>query len=97
MSTYYDDINKPLPTPVQQNEVWRGVISRDVAEISDVAWVIFPLFAADLEWGPCRWQSRDATSLPAKGDHCLTVMDDYRELWIIAWWPKEFEGAGGDL
>lgn len=64
-----------------------GVIAVDAANLSDPLPVILPDFDADITWGPCRWQSRDAATLPNKGDTCLVIFDNRREPWIVAWWP----------
>jgi len=70
-----------------QAPVWYGTFAKDVNDFIDLAPVIIPEFDPHLQWGPCRWQSRDATSLPRKGDQCLIIFDDRREPWVVAWWP----------
>jgi hypothetical protein len=65
----------------------RGVIAADVANMSDGAHFTVPGFTGDLRFGPCRWQARDATSKPIKGNECLVIMDSHGDLWITAWWP----------
>jgi hypothetical protein len=64
-----------------------GTIAKGATDFTDLLPVILPEFDPHQEWGPCRWQSRDATSLPAKGDACLVIFDNRREPWIAAWWP----------
>lgn len=66
---------------------WRGIVSKTATDFTDLVPVVLPDYDEHLEWGPCPWQSRDATSLPAKGDKCLVVFDNTRVPWIIAWWP----------
>jgi hypothetical protein len=68
---------------------WYGIIAANATELSDLLPVIIPEFDQHLQWGPCRWQSRDMTTdnLPHKGDPCLVVMDNRRNPWIVAWWP----------
>lgn len=67
--------------------VWRGVVAVTAVDLTTLVPVIIPEYDENLEWGPCRWQSRDAVSLPAKGDSCLVVFDNLRAPWIVAWWP----------
>lgn len=64
-----------------------GTVAKTAADFTTLVPVILPEFDPHLEWGPCFWQSRDATSLPAKGDPCLVVFDNRRQPWIVAWWP----------
>lgn len=64
-----------------------GLIAKTAADLTTLVPVIIPEFDAHLQWGPCRWQSRDSVSLPQKGDACLVVFDNRREPWIVAWWP----------
>lgn len=66
---------------------WRGVVAKTAADFTTLLPVVLPDYDPTLTWGPCRWQARDATSLPAKGDECLVVFDNQRRPWIIAWWP----------
>lgn len=64
-----------------------GTVAKAAADITDLVPVILPDYDEHLQWGPCRWQSRDAVSLPAKGNACLVAFDNRREPWIVAWWP----------
>lgn len=66
---------------------WFGVISKSALDFTHLIKVIIPEFDPTLEWGPCRWQSRDATSLPQAGDQALVIFDNRRQPWIAAWWP----------
>jgi hypothetical protein len=66
---------------------WYAIVSRGATDLSDLIPVIIPDYDKNLEWGPCRWQARDATSLPAKGDECFVVFDNRRQPWIVSWWP----------
>ena len=73
--------------PDMMTQPWFGVVSKDAVDFTDMLMVTIPAFDENLEWGPMRWQSRDATSLPSVGDHCLVVFDDERNGWVVAWWP----------
>ena len=64
-----------------------GTIAQSAADLTDLVPVILPDFDPNQQWGPCRWQSRDAVSLPARGDACLVIFDNQRNPWIVAWWP----------
>jgi hypothetical protein len=68
-------------------KTWQGVFSRDVADLTNLAYVTIPDMDPHLEIGPCRWQSRDQVSLPVKGDVCLVIFDNDNAPWIAVWWP----------
>lgn len=76
-----------VSTYAHMQGTWRGVFSADVADFADRAYVILPEFDESFAWGPCRWQSRDAVTLPNRGDWCLIIFDNDKEPWIVAWWP----------
>lgn len=82
----YDDTE-----PVQHmSKVWRGLIAANVADLTSKAYVTIPDMDPDgpgIRIGPCRWQSRDAVSLPVRGDECLVIFDNDNEPWVVAWWP----------
>lgn len=77
--TFGDDTGLPVTA--------YGIIAAPAGDFNTFVPVIIPEFDPNLQWGPCRWQSRDEISLPAKGDECLVVWDSRREPWIVAWWP----------
>lgn len=81
------DMRDSIPDNIEGNRVFYAEFSADVADLADLAGVIIPDFDPSLVWGPCKWQSRDATSLPAKGDLALVIIDNRRNPWIVAWWP----------
>lgn len=64
-----------------------GIIAATLTDFAQLAPVILPEYDPDLVWGPCRWQSRNDTDFPAKGDECLVVFSNRREPWISVWWP----------
>jgi hypothetical protein len=72
--------------PAKRNQ-WFGVFSENVVAFTDLARVILPDYDTTLVWGGCRWQSRDDTSLPQKGDECIVMFDNRNQIWVIAWWP----------
>lgn len=76
-----------LGPPAEGRVVWYARISADATDLSDLVPVIIPEFDEQLEWGPCRWQSRDDTSLPNQGDEALVAFDNRRNPWIVVWWP----------
>jgi len=69
------------------NGSWYGVIAKPAADMNDFVYVVIPAFSRTMRFGPCRWQSRDATSLPARGDDCLVIFDNNKIPWVAAWWP----------
>lgn len=68
-------------------QAWHAIIATDATTFSDKIFVTIPAFDETQRWGPCRWQSRDGSSLPARGDSALVIFDERRECWITAWWP----------
>lgn len=67
-------------------DFWHAIVATDAQEMNDRIYVTIPEFG-NLRFGPARWQSRDATSLPSRGDVALVAFNNRRELWVIAWWP----------
>jgi hypothetical protein len=66
---------------------WAGRISSNPEELDVPVYVIIPGFSEDHQFGPCRWQSRNATDLPQRGDACFVQFDDEHQPWVTAWWP----------
>jgi hypothetical protein len=66
---------------------WSGVIAVGADDMADRVHVTIPDFDPQLRIGPCRWQSRDDTSHPARGDWCLIAFDQRGEATVISWWP----------
>lgn len=64
-----------------------GTIAKTAVDFTTLLPVVLPDFDETLQWGPCMWQSRDAVSLPQKGDQCLVVFNNRREPVIVMWWP----------
>ena len=64
-----------------------GIIADDVQDMADKCFVIIPTFSATKKFGPCKWQARDSTSHPSRGNTCIVVLDDKKEPWVVAWWP----------
>lgn len=64
--------------------------SRAVGDLSERAFVNLEVLEdVPLEIGPCRWQARDATSLPARGDWCLVQFTPDEEPCVVMWWPYD--------
>jgi hypothetical protein len=81
------ELNKAENKPLIDYGPWFAFFSHDVQDLADYAYVIIPEFDEKLVWGPCRWQERDATSLPTVGDRAIIMFDNRRSPWVIAWWP----------
>jgi hypothetical protein len=81
------DTKSMLPADVLGSTAHYGTIAEAATDVTDPVSVILPDFDEELRWGPCFWQSRDAVSLPARGDRCLVMFDNRRTPWIVAWWP----------
>lgn len=86
MSTFLhqqlDRENQPPKT-----RLWYGTIAKTVGDFVDLAEVIIPDWDPTRTWGGCRWMSRDAVTLPQKGDECIVALDSRNQPWILAWWP----------
>lgn len=83
-----DDIRTAFTVPPAFFETpTRAVIAADVENMSDGAHFTVPEFTDAGRFGPCRWQARDETSKPIKGNDCLVIMDGQGDFWITAWWP----------
>lgn len=68
-------------------DLWQGYVVSSPTDLSDRLSVVVPDFDTQFVWDNCRWQSRDATSMPAPGDACLLVLDNRQEPWVLSWWP----------
>lgn len=64
-----------------------AIIADDVTSFDQRVGVIIPSISRDFRFGPCRWQARDETSLPSRGDDCFVAFDDRGHPWVLAWWP----------
>lgn len=74
-------------TRENMNRVWRGVIATTAADFDERIAVTIPDLDPNLRIEGCRWQARDAVSLPARGDTCLVIFDNNKEAWVVCWWP----------
>lgn len=83
MGNMHEEIN----TFPEMGKIWRGKITSNPSSITERVEVSIPDLDPRLAIGLARWQSRDAVSLPARGDDCLIVFDNNREPWVVAWWP----------
>jgi hypothetical protein len=82
------DLRDMRPKPTRpESRLWFGTFAADVPSLNTMAKVILPEFDEHHHWGPARWQSRDATTLPSKGDECIVVFDNRMNVWIVSWWP----------
>lgn len=82
--------SRPLdqfPLQLAAPHIWEGFIATNPNDISTKVFVTIPDYDPELRFGPCRWQSRDASTLPERGDPCLVIMDNNRNIWVVAWWP----------
>lgn len=76
-----------LPKRLEGRQIWFARVATNPNDQNILVEVVIPDFDPHLRWGPCRWQARSDTALPARGDECLVVFDNRREPWIVAWWP----------
>lgn len=83
MSHLKDD-RIPLPA---LHPLWRGLIAAAPTDIDQRVSVRIPDMNQDLVFPNVRWQTRDAVTLPQRGDSCLVAFDNDHEPWVIAWWP----------
>lgn len=75
------------PETTELAGIWQAVIAVGASDMSDTVKVRIPGFNSAMQIGPCRWQARDSSSHPARGNVCLVAFDDRGECWVIAWWP----------
>lgn len=68
-------------------DLWYGEVASDPLDLSDRISVIVPDFDPTFVWENCFWQSRDETSLPARGDRCVVILDNRNQAWVLGWWP----------
>lgn len=83
MGSLFDTLDKRT----EGRQVWYANIAVAPTDQNELVEVIIPEFDPHLKWGPCRWQARSDTALPAVGDSCLVIFDNRREGWVVAWWP----------
>lgn len=86
MSNIYDD----LPDRKAPQRIWSALIASNPVDQSDLVSVTIPGLndeGQQLRWESCRWQARNDTDVPARGDKCLVIIDDNNEVWVVAWWP----------
>jgi hypothetical protein len=85
------DLRERFPLPLEHVAPLAGKIADPApGALTDPVYVtVDSLYQPDQPFrhGPLKWQSRDATSLPAAGDDCVILEIDTGELWVIAWWP----------
>lgn len=67
--------------------LFSGRVAVGASDMGDRIMVIVPAIDETQRIGPCRWQARDETSHPARGDACLVAFDEQSDPWVIAWWP----------
>jgi hypothetical protein len=79
----------------QLGKVWRGLIAVGADLLTDPVMVTIPDMDPDFRIGPCRWQSRDSSTLPLRGDQCLVVFDNNFEPWVSVWWPDTLPPPSG--
>lgn len=83
MSSIHDDVQRIDVL----GKIWKGIIATNAATLSDKVSVTIPDLDPSLRIEGARWQSRDAVSLPTRGDECLVIFDNDYEPWIPVWWP----------
>jgi len=74
-----------LPTPVV-----KGIIATTPAALETTVEVTIPSYDRTLRWGPCKF-NRNITAAgvvqsPVRGNDCLVIFDNDREVQILTWW-----------
>jgi len=85
VSSVFDD----LPGREPMARTWAGKVAIAPTSPSGRIWVVLPDLDPHIRVGPCRWQTRNDTDLPARGDDCLVIFDNDREPWVVTWWPYD--------
>lgn len=81
------DVFDSLPDRPPLQRVWRGTVATNATDFYNRISVILPDLDATLRWENCKWQSRNDTDLPQRGDSCLAIIDNNNEVWVVVWWP----------
>lgn len=86
MSGYLvDELRAPALAAIG-HRAFQGAVAVGATDMGQRIYITVPAIS-DHRLGPCRWQARDDTSHPARGDICLVEFDDQGEPWVVAWWP----------
>lgn len=84
------DLKEMTPSTFRpESRVWYGRFAEDVPNFQALAKVILPEFDEFQAWGPARWMSRDAVTLPNEGDECAVVFDNQMNIWVLSWWSGQ--------
>lgn len=83
MSHLYDE----LPDQKPPQTLWSGKIANNISDFADLLSVVIPGIDENVRWENCKWQARNDTDIPHRGDSCLVAFDDNNQLWVVAWWP----------
>jgi hypothetical protein len=81
----YDEV---VAAEVHPRQVaWEGIIANQPTDLSKLVTVTIPGIDDSIRWTKLRWQSRNSTDVPQRGDKCLVIFDDNDRPWVVAWWP----------
>lgn len=80
-------IKELLKKDPKLRDFWFATVAKAPSDISDTLSVVVPDFDPQFIWKGCRWQSRDAVTLPIVGNECLVVLDNRNRPWVPVWWP----------
>ena len=102
MSHLYEDLRQHPPA-VALAGIFQGAISQAPATIHHPVSVVIRQFnnkglsstpitanstgLIPFQYTGARWQARDTHTLPAVGDPCIVILDDFGEAWVPVWWP----------
>ena len=77
-----DTIQQPLPL----GDIWRGIVSHPPINQTARMGITCPDMHPDLYFPKARWLAR-GHAMPKVNDEVLVIFDNYREPWVIGWWP----------
>lgn len=82
--------------------LYEGVVSEDVAELTEMMEIIIPAFDEEQPWPAAPWMPRFRVLpdgaldlyLPKAGDRCCVGLAETPdagepEIWVLAWWPSD--------
>jgi hypothetical protein len=82
-------LTETLEAPeIQLAGSFNGRIASSPTDLADKVYVTLDTIDG-YRFGPCRWQARDASSLPGPGDRCVVVFTETQEPAVVLWWPYD--------
>lgn len=72
-----------------------AIVARTPATTTEGLYVTIASFDRTKLWGPAPWSAKvlgpDTYATPSAGDYALVVVSEENEVWVVEWWPQEYE------